>query len=120
MDEATVPLAMNLVGRAYIEQGRQALKRREGLVKTLLSQRKLPAQGWDDASIEHFLEELALMDSNNFLDNCGVGEREGRVYSGLVLKSRFRMSHGVGRSGDIAAVQPKVWTSRLFFYYEQK
>ncbi len=47
------------------------------------------------------------MDSNNFLDNAGVGEREGRVFSSLVLRSRYRMSHGVGRSGDIAAVQPK-------------
>ena len=29
-------------------------------------QRKLPQEGWDDLAIEHFLQELALMDSNNF------------------------------------------------------
>lgn len=34
---------------------------------------------WDDASIENFLQTLALMDSNNFLDNAGVGEREGNA-----------------------------------------
>lgn len=32
----------------------------------LILQRKLPQDGWDDLSIEHFLHEIALMDSNNF------------------------------------------------------
>lgn len=30
------------------------------------------------------------MDSNNFLGNCGVGEREGRVVSGLVARRHYR------------------------------
>jgi hypothetical protein len=45
MDDQAAALAAQLVGKAYIEQGRQALKRREGLAKALLSQRKLPAEG---------------------------------------------------------------------------
>ena len=39
--------------------------------------------GWSDPEIEMTLSELAMMDSNNFTANCGVGEREGRVYSSL-------------------------------------
>ena len=39
--------------------------------------------------IESFLLELSQLDSNNFLDNCGVGEREGRVYSKLVQRRNF-------------------------------
>lgn len=35
--------------------------------------------------IRLFLNDLSLMDSNNFLRNSGVGEREGRVESTLVL-----------------------------------
>lgn len=31
-----------------------------------------------------FLADLSLMDSNNFLGNSGVGEREGRIESRLV------------------------------------
>lgn len=31
-----------------------------------------------------FLNDLAMMDSNNFLGNSGVGEREGRIESRLV------------------------------------
>ena len=48
------------------------------------------------------------MDSNNFVDNVGVGEREGRVLSSLVARRHYRLAHGIGRSGDIAAEQPKV------------
>lgn len=48
------------------------------------------------------------MDSNNFLDNVGVGEREARVACSLVAKRHYRLSHGMGRSGDVAAEQPKV------------
>ncbi|MGH0121189.1 UNVERIFIED_CONTAM: hypothetical protein FKN15_041623 [Acipenser sinensis] len=53
------------------------------------------------------------MDSNNFLGNCGVGEREGRVASSLVARRHYRLIHGIGRSGDIAAVQPKAAGSSL-------
>ncbi|XP_026503789.1 O-phosphoseryl-tRNA(Sec) selenium transferase isoform X3 [Terrapene carolina triunguis] len=53
------------------------------------------------------------MDSNNFLGNCGVGEREGRVASGMVARRHYRLIHGIGRSGDISAVQPKAAGSSL-------
>lgn len=45
-------------------------------------QRKCPDEGWDDQTIEGFLVDLAKMDSNNFPANCGVGEREARIFSG--------------------------------------
>ncbi len=47
------------------------------------------------------------MDSNNFVDNVGVGEREARVACELVARRHFRLAHGIGRSGDVAAEQPK-------------
>jgi O-phospho-L-seryl-tRNASec:L-selenocysteinyl-tRNA synthase len=54
-----------------------------------------------------------MMDSNNFEDSCGLGEREGRVYSDLVLKRHFNMSHGIGRSGDLVETQPKAVGSSI-------
>eukprot|EP00803_Ostreobium_quekettii_P004682 evm.model.scf_690.1 EVM.evm.TU.scf_690.1 scf_690:1172-7451(+) len=54
-----------------------------------------------------------MMDSNNFLGNVGVGEREGRVASDIVFRRYFRLAHGIGRSGDIAAEQPKAAGSSL-------
>ncbi|XP_055338380.1 O-phosphoseryl-tRNA(Sec) selenium transferase-like isoform X2 [Paramacrobiotus metropolitanus] len=47
------------------------------------------------------------MDSNNFPTNAGAGEREGRVFSSLVRKRHYRFIHGIGRSGELTAVQPK-------------
>ena len=51
---------------------------------------KCPEDGWDESTLELFLHELAIMDSNNFLGNCGVGEREGRVASALVARRHYR------------------------------
>jgi O-phospho-L-seryl-tRNASec:L-selenocysteinyl-tRNA synthase len=53
------------------------------------------------------------MDSNNFPDAVGVGEREARVACPLVSRRHYRLAHGVGRSGDIAAEQPKAAGSSL-------
>eukprot|EP00045_Choanoeca_perplexa_P014336 m.168259 g.168259 ORF g.168259 m.168259 type:complete len:130 (-) comp16648_c1_seq26:3980-4369(-) len=53
------------------------------------------------------------MDSNNFLGNAGLGEREGRIACSLVAQRHYRLGHGVGRSGDIAAIQPKAAGSSL-------
>ena len=41
------------------------------------------------------------MDSNNFPSNCGVGEREARVFSEAVYRRHFGLCHGIGRSGDL-------------------
>ena len=56
MDAENCKLACGLVSRAYIDQGSQALAKRHRLVKALLSQRRLPADGWDDATIEMFIQ----------------------------------------------------------------
>ena len=31
--------------------------------------------GWDDATIEYFLQEISQMDSNNYIGSVGTGER---------------------------------------------
>ena len=107
--------AGRLVKPAYVRQGLQNLQTRQHLLSILLTHKKLPVRGWDDRTIEFFLGELATMDSNNFTSNVGVGEREGRVYSRLVSERHYGMSHGIGRSGDIAEVQPKAAGSSLLY-----
>lgn len=69
-------------------------------------QGKCPEDGWSESTIELFLSELALMDSNNFLGNCGVGEREGRVASSLVARRHYRWA-AVQR----AHLCPRLWLS---------
>ena len=152
MDSLNADLACGLVSRTYIQQGAQALAHRRRLVKAVLSNRKLPQEGWDDATVEMLIQvrqpciavlqpqhcgphakpgpvnrsqppprpssgpppqDAALMDSNNFLNNVGVGEREARVASELVARRHYRLAHGIGRSGDVAAEQPKAAGSSL-------
>ncbi len=73
----------------------------------------MPEKPWTNLQIENFLNQLAIMDSNNFDESCGLGEREGRVFSELVAKRHFHFAHGIGRSGDLAEVQPKAVGSSI-------
>ncbi|XP_048041279.1 O-phosphoseryl-tRNA(Sec) selenium transferase isoform X1 [Megalobrama amblycephala] len=113
MNNENFNLSEKLVSSSYARQGLQARRGHEQLIRVLLQQGKCPEEGWSESTIELFLNELAVMDSNNFLGNCGVGEREGRVASSLVARRHYRLIHGIGRSGDIAAVQPKAAGSSL-------
>ena len=109
-----VKLAKSIVNDAYISSGAESgTARRAQLLKTLLSQRSVPECGWPDSAIEQLLQELAAMDSNNFIGNVGCGEREGRVLCPLVARRHFGLAHGIGRSGDVAAIQPKAAGSSL-------
>lgn len=56
MDAANCEQAFGLVSKSYIKQGQQALARRHRLIKTLLSSRRLPEQGWDEPTIEAFVQ----------------------------------------------------------------
>ncbi|XP_034757169.1 O-phosphoseryl-tRNA(Sec) selenium transferase isoform X1 [Etheostoma cragini] len=113
MNSENFSLGEKIVSTSYIRQGREARRSHEQLIRHLLEQGKCPEEGWSESSVELFLNELAVMDSNNFLGNCGVGEREGRVASSLVARRHYRLIHGIGRSGDIAAIQPKAAGSSL-------
>lgn len=107
--------ASRLVKSTYVKQGLQSLQQRKKLLQNLLIHKNLPPVGLDDAVIEFILSELASMDSNNFSSNSGVGEREGRVFSSLVARRHYYFSHGIGRSGDIAEVQPKAAGSSIMY-----
>ena len=88
--------------------------------RALLVNRRMPEHGWSDVQIQNLLFLLSVLDTNNKTlamggekDDadetrwCGVGEREGRVFSSLVAQRHFGLSHGIGRSGDITEPQPK-------------
>jgi len=113
-------LARGLVDAAYIDQGTSELRRREACVRSLLAQRSIPETPWPEDTISFFLAQVALMDSNNFSGAVGAGEREGRIFSDLVRRRHFGLGHGIGRSGDVAAVQPKAAGSSLIYKLTNK
>ena len=115
MNDSSFKLMEAMVPASYARQAQQARRARESLVKSLLAQRRLPDNGLDEGTLRLVLQEMALLDSNTFVGNAGVGEREGRVICPLVASRHFGLAHGIGRSGDIAEAQPKAAGSSLIY-----
>ncbi|RWS30331.1 O-phosphoseryl-tRNA(Sec) selenium transferase-like protein [Leptotrombidium deliense] len=111
--ESSIETISKLMSKTYVKQSLEALSSREKQIQILLEQRKCPEDGWDDLTIELLLQRLALMDSNNFMNNCGVGEREARIEYHKVAERHYHFGHGIGRSGDLNEVQPKAAGSSL-------
>ncbi|KAL3216247.1 hypothetical protein MRX96_006436 [Rhipicephalus microplus] len=113
MNPNNIALAKKYVKPTYVAQAGQAIGAHESKVSQLLEQGRVPDEGWDDSTIELLLHQFSMMDSNNFIGNSGVGEREARIASTLVSRRHYRMGHGIGRSGDICETQPKAAGSSL-------
>ncbi|KAJ3335268.1 hypothetical protein HDU93_005974 [Gonapodya sp. JEL0774] len=114
MNEDNYVLAGQIIKNSgYAKQASESWRSVEKLVKDLLVHKTLPFQGWPDHVIELFLAQLAASDSNNFVGNVGVGEREARVWSDLVRKRNTGFAHGIGRSGNLLEIQPKAFGSSL-------
>ncbi len=89
-------------------------------VKLLFEQRRVPEEGWDDDVIDLLLTLFSLMDTDKDPDSARIGEREARVSSPLVSKLAHGFGHGIGRSGNIAAPQPKAAGGSLMSYFTNK
>jgi len=115
MDETSFKLLEKFVPLTYINQAKDAQNTTQLLINQLLEKKKWPETGWSDRNIEMILNDLASLDSNNFLKNSGVGEREARIASSLVAKRNYYFGHGIGRSGDLVEVQPKAAGSSVMY-----
>lgn len=111
--DKNLELAEALIGESYAQLAKENLHSLSMKTRNLLAQRRVPDDGMSDLEIEILLGQLAAMDTNNFGDKIGVGEREGRIWSSLVQKRNYYMGHGIGRSGTLNAVQPKAPGSSL-------
>lgn len=113
MDVSSFDIAKKLLPANYVQQASDSFTTQKNKINDLFEHRKCPEEGWSEASVELLLHQIAMMDSNNFLGNSGVGEREARFASNIVARRHYRMGHGIGRSGDIAEIQPKAAGSSL-------
>lgn len=113
MNSKSFELLKKYVPETYLQQAQQAQITLENQIRILIEKCKIPEHSWEDESIELLLDHLSLMDSNNFSDSCGLGEREGRVFSKLVSRRNYHFSHGLGRSGDLVEIQPKAVGSSI-------
>ncbi|MHA1341786.1 MAG: O-phosphoseryl-tRNA(Sec) selenium transferase [Promethearchaeota archaeon] len=86
------------------------------IIEDLFSQQKPPDNGLNDNQIKLLLEILASMDSNNDPNAFRIGEREARVSTSLLYEMTAGFIHGIGRSGDIKASQPKAAGGSILNY----
>ncbi|KRY31245.1 O-phosphoseryl-tRNA(Sec) selenium transferase [Trichinella spiralis] len=117
MDTNFWKLLSDMLPSHYQSRAEDAIRARQRRLNHVLIQaiqsRRIPEDAWEDSDIEALLNLLASMDSNNFYKVSGVGEREGRVFSAIVKRRNYGMIHGIGRSGDLAELQPKALGSSL-------
>ena len=96
------PIPKNMIQRGMVGLG--------SFIKPLeivLTQRKPPEEGWSDTQIRFFLEILANLDSNHDPEAMQIGEREARISTPLLYDYTAGFIHGIGRSGNLKAPQPK-------------
>ncbi len=97
----------DLLDKGMLERGLTLLDDQLAPVKQLLEQRSIPDQGWTPGQVRLFIEMLASMDTDKDAIAAKVGEREARVPNDYVLSLAAGFAHGIGRSGDLIAPQPK-------------
>ena len=73
----------------------------------LLDQRKIPEKGWSDRQIKQLILFLNSLDSDKDPGAIRIGEREGRLSTPYLSDLSAGFAHGVGRSGELTAPQPK-------------
>ena len=108
------------IPKSMLERGLIVLSTELKPMKTLFEQRRVPEEGWKDNLIERLLDLLSTMDSDKDSKAANVGEREGRVASPLVSKLAAGFHHGVGRSGQLVAPQPKAAGGSLMYYFANR
>ncbi|MHA2001426.1 MAG: O-phosphoseryl-tRNA(Sec) selenium transferase [Promethearchaeota archaeon] len=92
----------NMLNRAMI--GRNSLWQP---IFQLLDQRRIPDVGWSDWQIRELISLFNSLDSDKDPAAIRIGEREGRVSTPLLTELSGNFLHGIGRSGDLTAPQPK-------------
>jgi len=89
-------------------------------IRLLFEQRRVPEEGWEDDVIDFLLTLLSWMDTDKDPKGARIGEREAKVASPFVSKLAHGFCHGVGRSGNITAPQPKAAGTSLAYFFTEK
>ncbi|MFW9982171.1 MAG: O-phosphoseryl-tRNA(Sec) selenium transferase [Candidatus Thorarchaeota archaeon] len=98
--EKTIPENM-------LRRGRTTVDSLLGPVKDVLNRRQFPNKALTDLQLEMMFQLLSSLDTDKDPEAARVGEREARVASPFVARLSFGFNHGIGRSGKLAAPQPK-------------
>ncbi len=100
-----------------LKRGLLVLQEAAKPLRILLEQRRIPKKGISDDLLRSFLKMLSLMDTDKDPLAARIGEREARVASPYVGELAAGFAHGIGRSGDVSAPQPKAPGGSLLQYF---
>lgn len=98
--EKNIPKSMSQRGRTTVDSLLSP-------VRDVLNRRLFPEKALTDLQIEMMLQLLSSLDTDKDPDAARVGEREARIASPFIGRLSAGFNHGVGRSGRLAAPQPK-------------
>ena len=103
-----------------LKRGLLVLRAKLKPIRVLFEQRRVPEHGWDDEVIDFLLTIFSLMDTDKDPESARIGEREARVASPLISELAHAFCHGVGRSGNVTAPQPKAAGGSLMYLFANK
>ncbi len=105
---------------SMLKRGLRVLRAKLKPIRILFEERRVPEHGWDDEVIDLLLTIFSMMDTDKDPESARIGEREARVASPLVSELAHGFCHGVGRSGNVIAPQPKAAGGSLAYFFANK
>jgi O-phospho-L-seryl-tRNASec:L-selenocysteinyl-tRNA synthase len=95
------------IPESMLKRGRTTVDSLLGPVRDVLNRRQFPEKALTDLQLEMMLQLLSSLDTDKDPEAARVGEREARVASPFISRLSAGFNHGIGRSGKLAAPQPK-------------
>jgi O-phospho-L-seryl-tRNASec:L-selenocysteinyl-tRNA synthase len=88
-------------------RGRTTIDSLMAPIKDVLNRRIFPEKSMTDSQLELMVQILSSMDTDKDPEAARVGEREARIASPFIGTLSAGFNHGIGRSGQLNAPQPK-------------
>jgi len=101
------------IPKSMLQRGRTTVDSLLSPVRDVLNRQQFPEKSLTDLQIEMMLQLLSSLDTDKDPEAARVGEREARVASPFIGRLSAGFNHGIGRSGKLAAPQPKAPGSSL-------
>ncbi|CRH03681.1 O-phosphoseryl-tRNA(Sec) selenium transferase, putative [Plasmodium relictum] len=93
--------------KKYSLISKQTLNQKDKTIWNILNSGRVPNEGLNEITIMNILYQISSQNLCNSEKNIKIGERENRIYSGIVRSKYMGFGHGIGRSGNLDDVQPK-------------
>ncbi|NHI89450.1 MAG: O-phosphoseryl-tRNA(Sec) selenium transferase [Candidatus Thorarchaeota archaeon] len=101
------------IPKSMLQRGRTTVDSLLSPVRDVLNRRQFPDKALTDLQLEIMLQLLSSLDTDKDPEAARVGEREARIASPFIGQLSAGFNHGVGRSGQLVAPQPKAPGSSL-------